>query len=145
MENVAVYCWLAAMLVMIVLEFATVTLTTVWFAVGALAAMIVAMCHWPWWLQLLVFTAVSVVLLIFTRPLIQKHVNARVQKTNADSLVGTEIRIAERVSNIDETGMAVVQGREWTVRSSDNSVLEPGDLATVVEIQGVKLIVEKKN
>lgn len=79
-----------------------------------------------------------------TRPWARKYVNAKMQRTNADSLIGENIRISERVSNMDQTGMAVVHGQEWTVRTrNDNEIIEPGEEAKILAISGVKLIVEK--
>ncbi len=87
---------------------------------------------------------VSILLLAATRPWARKYVNAKMQRTNADSLIGENIRISERVSNMDQTGMAVVHGQEWTVRTrNDNEIIEPGEEAKILAISGVKLIVEK--
>lgn len=94
--------------------------------------------------QFLVFLVVSILLLAATRPWARKYVNAKMQRTNADSLIGENIRISERVSNMDQTGMAVVHGQEWTVRTrNDNEIIEPGEEAKILAISGVKLIVEK--
>ena len=114
------------------------------------------MAHFPWpvsythlagvnpVVQFLVFLVVSILLLAATRPWARKYVNAKMQRTNADSLIGENIRISERVSNMDQTGMAVVHGQEWTVRTrNDNEIIEPGEEAKILAISGVKLIVEK--
>ena len=96
--------------------------------------------------QFVLFLAVSIVLLASTRKWAQKYINSRTQSTNADRIIGERIKIAERVSNIDQTGMAVVQGKEWTVRTrSDSEIIEAGQYARVLEISGVKLIVEKED
>ena len=95
--------------------------------------------------QLIVFLLVSLCMLAATRPWANKYINSRTQSTNADRIIGESIRIAERVSNLDQTGMAVVHGQEWTVRTRDDNVtIEAGELARVLEISGVKLIVEKE-
>lgn len=74
----------------------------------------------------------------------KKYINSRTQRTNADRIIGETIRITERVSNMDQTGMAVVNGQEWTVRTRDDrETIEQGAYARVLEISGVKLIVEK--
>ena len=74
----------------------------------------------------------------------KKYINSRTQRTNADRVIGETIRITERVSNLDQTGMAVVNGQEWTVRTRDDrEIIEQGAYARVLEISGVKLIVEK--
>ena len=119
-------------------------LTCIWFAAGALAALVMAMAGVNPVVQFLVFLVVSILLLAATRPWARKYVNAKMQRTNADSLIGENIRISERVSNMDQTGMAVVHGQEWTVRTrNDNEIIEPGEEAKILAISGVKLIVEK--
>ena len=136
--------WIILLIVFVLGELATIGLTSIWFAAGALAALITAMAGANPIVQFLAFLAVSILLLAATRPWARKYVNAKMQRTNADSLVGEIIRISERVSNMDQTGMAVVHGQEWTVRTrNDNEIIEPGEEAKILAISGVKLIVEK--
>ena len=132
--------WIVLLIVFVLGELATIGLTCIWFAAGALAAMAGVNPV----VQFLVFLVVSILLLAATRPWARKYVNAKMQRTNADSLIGENIRISERVSNMDQTGMAVVHGQEWTVRTrNDNEIIEPGEEAKILAISGVKLIVEK--
>ena len=64
--------------------------------------------------------------------------------TNADRAIGETVRVLERVSNLDQTGRAIVHGMEWTVRTEDdNIIIEQGELVRVLRIAGVKLIVER--
>lgn len=138
--------WLVLMIIFIVVELITVGLTCIWFAAGSLLALLLAVAGAGFPVQIIVFFAVSFLLLFFTRPWAQKYINGRTQRTNSESLIGETIRISERVSNIDQTGAAVVNGQEWTVRTAaDHVVLEKGSLAKIVQIQGVKLIVEQCN
>ncbi len=144
--DLCILVWLILIILFIVGELATVGLTSIWFAVGALVALICAFFGAPFGLQIVLFIAVSLIALAATRPLANKFINRKVQSTNAQSLIGQEIRIKEQVSNIDQTGMAVVQGQEWTVRSADDDVIiAQGELARIKSISGVKLIVEKMN
>ena len=95
-------------------------------------------------IQIIIFLAVSVVLLIFTRPWAEKHLNRKRVRTNYEREIGKVIRITEKVDNLDQTGKSVVDGQEWTVRSrNDSDIFEAGALARVVAVSGVKLIVEK--
>lgn len=138
--------WVVLLIVFVIGELASVGLTSIWFAAGALVALILAFLKVGPLLQFVAFLVVSIVLLLATRSWAQKFINSRTQKTNADSIIGETIRIAERVSNRDQTGMAVVHGQEWTVRTrSDDEVIEKDQEAKVVEISGVKLIVEKED
>lgn len=136
--------WLAVMVILILIEIVTVGLTTIWFAVGALAAAIVASLGGGTLLQVLVFLIVSFAMLIFTRPFAMKFINTTRIKTNYEGIIGKVVRITEDVDNINETGCAVVNGQEWTVRASaDTNKIAAGSLAKVVNISGVKLIVEQ--
>lgn len=136
--------WLAVMVILILIEIVTVGLTTIWFAVGALAAAIVAGLGGGTILQVVVFMIVSFAMLIFTRPFAMKFINTTRVKTNYEGIIGKVVRITEDVDNINETGCAVVNGQEWTVRALvDANKIAAGSLAKVVNISGVKLIVEK--
>ena len=137
--------WVLLIIAFVIGELISVGLTSIWFAAGALAALLLALLGVGPLVQFAVFLIVTIVLLLSTRSWAQRFINSRTQKTNADSIIGQTIRIAERVSNRDQTGMAIVHGQEWTVRArSDDEVIEKDQNAKVVEISGVKLIVEKE-
>lgn len=133
--------WGAAAVVFFIIEAATISLAGIWFAIGAVCAMITALLGAPVWLQVVWFVLISVILLIATRPLAKKYVNGRRQPTNADRLLGQTVRVTERIDNIDGTGAAFADGKTWTARSEDDSIIEPGALVEVRRIEGVKLIV----
>lgn len=135
--------WLAGMAILLVIEIFTLGLTTIWFAVGALAAFIVAMAGFQLGIQIGVFVVISVVLLIFTRPVAVKYLNSRTTKTNAEAIVGKTVRVTEAINNLKSEGQVIVNGLPWTARSADDTVtFKPEDMVTVVGIEGVKLIVE---
>lgn len=139
-----VLIWLIIMIIFLIAEAITVGLATIWFAAGALAAMAVCALGFGTFVQFMVFFIVSMVLLIFTRPFALKYVNPNKVRTNYEDAVDKIVKITERVDNINGTGTALLNGQEWTVRSrADSEILEPGDLAAVVGIAGVKLIVVK--
>ena len=136
--------WLGLFIVLLIIELFTVGLTTIWFAIGSLAAMAANTLGASLIIQLIVFLAVSVLLLVFTRPWAAKHLNQNRLKTNYESKIGEIIKITERVDNLKQTGKSIVDGQEWTVRSqSNNDILEKDELAKVIAVSGVKLIVEK--
>ena len=96
-----------------------------------------------WW-QIGAFLVVSFTMLVFTRPFVVKYINSHHEKTNYEGIIGKVVRITEKVDNLQQTGTAVVNGLEWTTRAErDDVILDPGDLAKVVNISGVKLIVKK--
>ena len=139
-----VLVWLGLLIVFLVIEIATVGLTTIWMAGGALAALILNLAGLNVWWQIGVFLIVSFALLVFTRPFAIKYINSHHEKTNYEGIIGKVVRITEKVDNLQETGSAVINGLEWTTRTEkDGDILNPGDLAKVVNISGVKLIVRK--
>lgn len=133
--------WLVIFIVMLGIEIATLGLTTIWFAGGALLSTLVAAIGLPLYVQIPVFLVVSVVLLLFTRPIAQKYFNKERIRTNAESLVGQIAVVSENINNLKGIGKAVINGQEWTARSADDTVeLEKETKATIVAIEGVKLV-----
>ena len=109
--------WLALMVLLLIIEAATAGLTCIWFALGALAALIAALFGAQIWLQALWFLAVSLLSLWLTRPLALKYLNSRKVATNADRVVGAEGVVTEAIDNIAGTGAVKLDGKEWTARS----------------------------
>ena len=142
--NPYVIMWLVAVVAFLVVELSTVTLTSIWFAAGALASMLVAMFDGNLVTQIIAFIIVAFGLLYATKPFAKKFIDTKKVSTNADRAIGEKVRVLERVSNLDLTGRAIVHGQEWTVRTEDdNMIIEQGELVRVLRISGVKLIVEK--
>ena len=136
--------WLVLLIILLIIEIITVGLTSIWAAGGALAALVLNLLDISLLWQVVVFFIVTFVLLYFTRPFAIRFINTRREKTNYEGIIGKTIRIAETVDNISQTGMAVVNGQEWTESAEkENENLEPGTLAQVVHISGVKLSVRK--
>lgn len=139
-----VMIWLGLLLVFLVVEIVTVGLTSIWLAGGALAALLLDIAGLNIWWQLGAFLVVSFILLAFTRPFAVRYINSHHEKTNYEGIIGKVVRITETVNNLQDTGTAVVNGLEWTTRTeADGEILQPGDLAKVVNISGVKLIVKR--
>ena len=135
--------WLVLLIVCIVVEAATMGLTTVWFAGGALVAILATLLNAPVGLQVVLFFVVSFVMLFFTRPVAVKYFNRDRVKTNVDSLIGKQGIVTGEIDNIKSTGQVVLNGQEWTARSSDDAKTIPvGTVVNIVYINGVKLIVE---
>lgn len=142
--NMYILFWLIVMIVFIVGEMISVGLTSIWFAAGALVSLLIAAFGGGVVAQAIAFLFVSGILLWFTRPWAKKFINSRVQKTNVESVVGERTRTTERVSNLDQTGRAMVQGQDWSVRTEDDKeIIEQGALVEVIRVSGVKLIVRK--
>lgn len=134
--------WLILIIVFVVVEGAVPGLVSIWFAFGALAALIATIVGAPVWLQAVWFFAVSIAALALTRPLAKKYLNSKVQPTNADMMIGKECVVSEKIDNVLGTGAATVDGREWTARmENDDMKAEVGDQVTILRIEGVKIIV----
>ncbi len=133
--------WIVVLIIAVVVEIITLGLSSIWFAGGALIALIVAAFHGPIWLQILCFAVVSIVLLLFTRPIAVKYFNKDRVRTNAESIVGRQAIVLSEVNNLKGEGQVSVGGQEWSARSTDDAqVLDEGSVVEVVAISGVKLI-----
>lgn len=140
-----VIVWLAILIILVVIEIFTLGLTTIWFAGGALVAILVAALGGPVWLQIIIAAVVSAVLLFFTRPIAMKYFNRDRERTNAESLVGRQAIVISEINNLQGIGQVTINGMEWTARSiMDDHIIEPGEVVIVRGINGVKLLVEDR-
>lgn len=136
--------WLGILAILLVIEAITVGLTTVWFAGGALVACIASWLGGGIVVQLLLFFGVSVVLLIFTRPLAVRYMNKGVEKTNAESLLGKKSRSDTDGQQPGPDRQVRINDIEWTARTADDGEEIPtGAVVEIEEIRGVKLIVKE--
>ena len=136
--------WLIILAVLLVIEIATMGVTTIWFGRGALAALLVSVAGGPFWLQMVLFLAVSILLLIFTRPWAVKYLNKDSSKTNVESIPGETGVVIQKIDNLQAQGQVMVKGMEWTARSKSGAVIEEGKVVKVLAVEGVKLIVEEE-
>lgn len=143
METTSI-CWLVVFILLILIELATMGLTTIWFAGGAVAGFVASMLGANVVIQAVAFFAVSILLLFFTRPFAVRYINSNKTKTNVDGLIGQEALVLEEINNIRETGCARLEGKEWTARSMNDTVIPKDTVVTVERIEGVKLIVKTK-
>ena len=143
-ENTMIFVWLGLTIVFAVIEGATAQLTTIWFALGSVAAFIVSLCGVKSVaVQVIVFVVVSVASLIATRPLVKKIIHKKTEPTNADRNIGeTGVTVTE-INNLLGTGEVNLKGTIWTARSTTDEVIPQDTQVRVINIEGVKLIVEK--
>ena len=109
--------WLILLIILVAIEIATMGLTTIWFAGGAFVAIIAAALNTPLYVQITLFLIVSVVLLLFTRPIAMKYFNKDRIKTNAESLIGKQAVVTEDIDNLLAVGLVSINGQEWTARN----------------------------
>ena len=133
--------WLVAMVVFITVEFSTVSMVSLWFAVGSLAALIVSFFSGPIWLQILLFLVVSGGLLAALRPLVRKYINPKLVATNVDSIIGTQGYVTEDIDNLTAVGRVKLGANFWSARSTDGAPIPNGTLVRVDRIEGNKVFV----
>ncbi|MEG1857704.1 MAG: NfeD family protein [Pseudoflavonifractor sp.] len=135
--------WLVALIVFAVAEAITVGLTSTWFALGALCALIVSVFTDNLVLQGGVFLAVSLVTLALLRPLAKRYMMPRQTATNADRAIGREAVVTEEINNLKGCGGVTVGGVHWTARSDNDAPIPAEATVRVLRIEGAKLIVTK--
>lgn len=134
--------WIALIIIFAAVEIVTVGLTSIWFAGGALAALLCYALGLSELWQFIIFVAVSLVLLLFTRPWALKYLKPYLIKTNYEQVIDENVCLTENIDNIKGTGTAVYKGQEWTARAyDDNKTFEAGSIVKVKEIRGVTLYV----
>ena len=140
--NTEAYVWIGAIVVFAIAEAATVSLVSVWFIGGALAALIASLFGGSMPLQIGLFLIVSAILLVLLRPLTRKYLSPKHTPTNADRLIGKEALVTEEICNIRQTGAIRVGGVEWTARSESDETMPVGQRIRITRIEGVKVYVE---
>ena len=140
--DLPVWLWLIALVVFAVVEAATAGLVCIWFAVGALAALLAGLFGAGILVQVVVFAVVSAVALAATRPLVRRMTAGKAVATNADRVLGAAAKVTETIDNADSSGAVYVDGKTWTARSADGSVIHAGERVEVTAMEGVKLFVK---
>lgn len=141
MTEFIVWIWIGLFVLSVLFEIVTFDLVSIWFAVAAIPSFIFALLGFSWVIQFISFTIVSIVLLLFTRPVIMKYLKTNEIKTNVDAVIGsTGIVISEIQTN--SIGRVKVKNLEWSAISKES--IKVGETVRVLDIEGVKLIVEKE-
>ncbi len=139
-----VMVWLAILIILIVIEIFTLGLTTIWFAGGALAAIIVVVLGGSVPVQAVVAIIVSALLLYFTRPVAVKYFNKDRERTNVESMIGRQAIVISEINNLQGIGQITVGGMEWSARNIvEDCPIKTGEVVIVRGINGVKLLVER--
>jgi len=133
--------WLALLVFFVFAEASTVAIVSMWFAAGALVALIANLLRAELWLQVVLFFAVSALLLAALRPFIKKYFNPRREKTNVDAVIGTVGIVTVAIDNIEAVGQVKLGGMEWSARSTSGENIPVGTRVKVDKIQGVKAYV----
>ncbi len=136
--------WLIAAIVLAVIELSTMGLITIWFAIGAVVAMLAALLGANIWVQLILFILVSIIVLVAVRPLAEKYLNKNIKKTNIDAVIGKKLVAKTDINNLKGTGKVDYEGSTWLAATeSDEEKIAAGEEVEVVKVKGAKLIVRK--
>ena len=133
--------WLALMVIFLLAEAATVSLVSIWFAVGALGALVANSLNAPFWAQILVFLVLSGALLACLRPLVKKFIKPRITATNVDSVIDSAGFVTEDIDNLSARGQVKLGGMFWTARSTSGDPICKDTKIKVDRIEGVKVFV----
>ena len=136
--------WAIAILLFGILEGITAQLVSIWFLLGSVAALIASFFGASTAVQVVIFVAVTIITLIATRPIVKKRINTKFEKTNADRCIGNDAVVVEEINNLEPTGQVKADGKIWSARSSDGTIIPENTVVTVEKIDGVKLIVKTK-
>ena len=135
--------WLAAFVLFLIAEGMTVSLTSIWFAGGALAALVAQVLGAGIKLQLGAFTAVSFLLFFMVRPFAGRYLQPKRTRTNVSAFVGRKVTVKEPVDNAAGTGSALLGGETWLASAAkEGETFRPGEIVTVVSVKGARLLVE---
>ena len=135
------WIWLILAVIFLITEAVTVTMTSLWFAGGCLAALVVSLLGGGWGLQLGTALVVSAALLACLRPIVKKHFTPKLTKTNVDAIIGSQGYVTADIDNMAATGTVKLGAMEWTARSESGAPIPAGTLVKVAKIEGVKAIV----
>lgn len=133
--------WLGLLIACLLIEMQTVAIVSLWFSVGALAALIANVFHAPLGLQIGLFAGISVLMLLLLRPVLRKFVDPKIVKTNVDALIGQKCYVTAEIDNLNAAGQIKLNGMEWTARSTSGEKIPAGTLVMVDKIEGVKAFV----
>ena len=136
------WIWVAITIICIVIETLTLSLTTIWFAISAFIMVFIAFTPIPFTVQAFIFTIVSLLLLIFTRPFLKKKLNQKKIATNYERVIGQVAVVTKKITVLDK-GSIKINGMEWTAAVKEDVVLEEGSKCTIEEIEGVTAYVKQ--
>ena len=134
--------WLGLMLIFLITEaVCAVHMVSIWFAAGALVALIASLLGGAIWLQITLFLATSCVVLGLMWPFVKKFLNPNLQKTNLDSIIDSEGLVTAPIDNLSGAGQVKLGAMEWTARSTTGDPIAVGTRIRVDRIEGVKVFV----
>ena len=141
-QNNLPWVWVAVTIICVVIESLTLSLTTLWFGISAFVMVFLAFTPLPFPAQLLIFVALAMVLLIFTKPVVKKKLSQKKIATNYERVIGQIAVVTKRITAL-EKGSVKINGMEWTAAVKEDTTLEEGSKCMVEEIAGVTAYVKQ--
>ena len=139
------WIWLLGLVVFVVLEAVTYQIVSIWFALGAVGALIAKAVGADFTVQIVIFIAVSGICLLCLRPVSKKLLKNKTEATNVDSLIGADAIVTADINNLKGSGKGKINGMTWSMRADDGEEIKEGETVTVLRVEGVKLIVKRKD
>ena len=136
------WVWVAVTIICVVIESLTLSLTTIWFGISSFVLVFLAFTPIPFGAQLFIFVALSLVLLIFTRPVVKKKLNKKQIATNYERIIGQIAVVTKKITAFDK-GSVKINGMEWTAAVKEDITLEKGSKCIIEEIAGVTAYVKE--
>jgi membrane protein implicated in regulation of membrane protease activity len=134
------WIWLGIFIVALFLEFATSDMVSIWFALAAVPSFILALFNVHVVVQIVLFVVVAILLLVLTRPVVMKYFKTNEIKTNVDAVIGTTATVIAKITP-DTIGLVKIRSTDWSAIS--HQTIEVGEKVRILDVEGVKLIVEK--
>ncbi len=140
MHEYMLWIWLGLFVVALFIEFVTADFVTLWFSVASVPSFILALAKVDPYIQIALFVFLTIIMLIFTRPVVMKYFKTNEIKTNVDAFIGANGVCLEEI-NLGEIGKVKVRNQRWSAIS--NEKIEIGETVRVLDIEGAKVIVKK--
>ena len=137
--------WIVLAVVLGIIEASTVNFVTIWFAIGAVFAFITAIITDSLLFQVVVFTGISVLSLILTRPFVKKVLNNKTVATNADRYINQKAYVTQKINGVSGLGQVKSMGQIWSAKSEDGLDINEGEEVIINRIDGVRAVVSKIN
>lgn len=137
--------WIVLAVVLGIIEASTVNFVTIWFAIGAVFAFVTAVITDSLVFQVAVFTGISVLSLILTRPFVKKVLNNKTVATNADRYINQKAYVTQTINGVSGSGQIKSMGQIWSAKSEDGLDINEGEEVIINRIDGVRAVVSKIN
>ena len=142
LQNALPWFWLAIMVILIVIEALTFSLTTIWGAIACIPLIFIARTQLEFKWQILIFAFLSLILLVFTRPFAVKKL--KISKTNVNGLIGQDVIVTKKIGTLEKGEVKSSAGVIWSAKSRDGSEIKSGTVCSIVALSGNTLEVEAK-